>query len=636
MKTLVIVNSSEEELSDFKEKFADELKRDDVIFIENPKDKTDLEKRLESHRGEFDRVVIIAHGNKDEIPIINVFGKDNVAITDVIKTVNKGNEETLKKIHLTSCHIGSNFNRIEQKDSSSDYYLKLDESLQDGQILFLHGDSYASDSELSLDKRLKGIVESQNYSISEAVLDSTEGISVAVKKHRNPIENSSLETFSYQSFGRKYEEFSTAYLKPYLNEMVTKARNFEKACGILNGDVSEQRLKNLSEENYQQYLSDNFIMEVTKFNDNKLIVRAASLFRRATDINLANRYGLTALMIAVATGQTEVAKLLLENKTIDPNLADKNGFTALLLLKNKTINPNLADKNGFTALMFAADKGQTKAAKLLLEDERVKPNLANKDGWTALMIAIEKGQTKVAKLLLEDKRVNLNLADKDGWTALMIAIEKGQTEVAKLLLENKTINPNLADKNGFTALMFAADKSNVEIVEYLIKKGADPEIKDPNGSAPSYFAGGKNKDKIIELLSQAIKKKQQDSILKEWKSAFSAKEIEEMQCNPSNFFSDSSGQKINQCAFEELQQKYLANLGSKESGQDFSTKNLILREDKSLSSKIEELREHNSPSSTITDGSKLLFGVTAGVAAKLVAKKFTTEEKQKKNLGTVR
>jgi len=167
MKTLIIVNYSEEELSYFKEKFADELKRDDVIFIENPKDKTDLEKLLESHRGEFDRVVISAHGNKDEIPTINVFGKDFVvAITDVIKTVNKGNEETLKKIHLTSCRIGSNFNRIEQKDSSSDYYLKLDESLQDGQILFLHGDSYDSDSELSLDKRLKGIVESQNYSIS--------------------------------------------------------------------------------------------------------------------------------------------------------------------------------------------------------------------------------------------------------------------------------------------------------------------------------------------------------------------------------------------------------------------------------------------------------------------------------------
>jgi len=560
MKTLIILNSSEEELSDFKEKFADELKRDDVIFIENPKDKTDLEKRLESHRGEFDRVVISAHGNKDEIPTINVFGKDFVVtITDVIKTVNKGNEETLKKIHLTSCRIGSNFNRIEQKDSSSDYYLKLDESLQDGQILFLHGDSYDSDSELSLDKRLKGIVESQNYSISEAVLDSTEGISVAVKKHRNPIENSSLETFSYQSFGRKDEEFSTAYLKPYLNEMVTKARNFEKACGILNGDVSEQRLKNLSEENYQQYLSENFITEMRKFNDNKLIVRAASLFRRVADINLANRYGLTAIMLA-------------------------------------------------------AEKGQAEVVELLLEKEKIDLNLANRYGCTALMIAVSQGQTKVVELLLKNKTINLNLADKNGCTALIFAVSQGQTKVVELLLENQTIDLNLRNKGGSTALMLAANRSDVKMVEYLIKKGADPEIKDSNGHSTSYYADGENKDEIIKLLSQAIEKKQQDSILKELKRLFSAQEIEEMQCKPSNSFSDSSGKEIDQCDFEKLQQEYLVNLGSKKSGQDFSAKNLI---------------SSNSPSTTIKiNGPEFLVVVGAGVASKHLVKKLSSKKKQ--------
>lgn len=97
MKTLIIANfPKEKELSDFKEKFADELKRNDVIFIENPKDKTDLEGRLKSYQGEFDRVVVSAHGNKGEIPTMTV-GGDRVAITDVIKAVNKDNEETLKK-----------------------------------------------------------------------------------------------------------------------------------------------------------------------------------------------------------------------------------------------------------------------------------------------------------------------------------------------------------------------------------------------------------------------------------------------------------------------------------------------------------------------------------------------------------
>ncbi len=164
MKTLIIaIFSEKKDLFDFKEKFADELKRDDVIFIENPNNKTDLENQLEIHRGEFDRVVVSVHGGQGEIPTMTV-GEDKVTITDVIKAVNKDNEGTLKKIHLTSCFIGSHFDRIEQKDNSSSYYSELNGSLWDGQILVLHGDSYTGDIRNSLDQRLKEIVKSLNYS----------------------------------------------------------------------------------------------------------------------------------------------------------------------------------------------------------------------------------------------------------------------------------------------------------------------------------------------------------------------------------------------------------------------------------------------------------------------------------------
>ena len=89
--------------------------------------------------------------------------------------------------------------------------------MQNDQILFLHGDSYTSDIGLLLDQRLKGIVESQNYSLSEAVFDSTEAISVVVKKHLNLRRSDSLKTFSYQPFVRNYEnyeKYSTSGLIP--------------------------------------------------------------------------------------------------------------------------------------------------------------------------------------------------------------------------------------------------------------------------------------------------------------------------------------------------------------------------------------------------------------------------------------
>ncbi len=650
MKTLIIANfPKEEDFSNFKKNFADELGRNDVIFIENPKDKTDLEGRLKSYQGEFDRVVVSAHGGQREIPTMTV-GGDKVAITDVIKAVNKDNEETLKKIHLTSCFIGSNFDKIEQKDGSSRYYLELDESLRDGQILFLHGDSYTGDLRSSLDQRLKGVVENEDYRISEAVFDSAEAMSVVAKKYHN-LDGSLLKTFSYQPFGRVGEEFTTTDLRPYLSGVVTKARDFEKAHGILNGNASEQRLENLSEEDLQQYLSERFIRKIVKAFDANHLEMVESLIKKINP-NLANKNGFTALMFAADKGCTEIVKLLLENEKIDPNLADKYGWTALmyaadkgqtetakLLLENEKTDPNLSNKDGFTALMFAADKGHIESAKLLLENEKTDQNLANKNGWTALMFAADKGHAETAKLLLENEKTDPNLASKSGFTALVFAADKGQTETAKLLLENEKTDPNLANKDGFTALMYAANKGDAEMVEYLIEKGADPEIKTPLGVAASYLAKGENKDKIIELLSQAIEKKHQDAILKKWESAFSSQELEEMRGKSSNSVPDSLGQKTeetdskidfkaiwdgNEKVFdvEKIQQIDSVNFGLKEGAQDSSTRNPRLRGG-----------EVATPSTTIENGTAMLFLVVGAAIAKFVTGKFKPTKTPKPKKG---
>jgi len=433
MKTLIIANfPKEKELSDFKKKFVDELKRDDVIYIENPESITLLEEKVKSYKGEFDRAVVTTHGGweridravvrthggMERIPSMMILNGDSeYRIATVIQLINVGNEESVKKIHLTSCFIGSNFNEIEQKDDSSIYYLGLNSSLEDDQILFLHGDSYTGDVTRSLDQRLKGIVESPDYSISEAVLDSPESVSV-VKKNNNQLEAFSYQpfgrkeeelpeeelpiaglipylndvvtrvfkrvfkTFSYQPSGRKEEEFSIAALRPYLNDVVTRARNFENDQGILNGNVSEQRLENLSEENLNQYLSKRFIREITKAIDANNPKMVEDLIKKA-DTNIADPDGFTALMCAAERGQTEIVELLLKNKKTDPNIAGKDGWTAL---------------------MFAASRGHTEIVELLLENEKTNPNSAEKDGFSALMFAAGNGQTEVAKLLLENEK----------------------------------------------------------------------------------------------------------------------------------------------------------------------------------------------------------------------------------------
>ncbi len=516
MKTLIVINFPKEDgSSKFKKKFADELKRGDVIFIENPVSEDDFKNKLEPYQGKFDRAVVNTHGNKMDIPVMFVFGGDFPAITDVIKMINKGNEKTLKKIHLSACKIGVNFEKIAQKDASNRYYKELDESLIDGQILFLHGDTYTGDVTKSLDQRLKGIVENKDYSPSEAVLDSSEAVAVVIKNNRNPTEPALLETFSYQPFARnrKAEELTTANLRTYLNEVVQEARSFEEAQKILNGDASKQRLENLSEEDLQADWSKRLSREVKKAIDAKEPKRIEFL-RTIENLNFVNEDGWTVLMLAVEGGDTEMVKLLLENKQIDPNLADKDGWTALmlaavkghtedlkLLLENEKTNPNLADERGFTALMFAVDKGHAETVKPLLENEETNPNLVNKDGWTALMSAADKGHTEIVKSILENEKTNPNLVNNDGWAALILAANKGHTKIVELLLENEKTNPNLAQENGLTALMYAAGQGHAEVVKLLLKnKQIDPNHADENGKTALEIAKDRGNSEMIKIL----------------------------------------------------------------------------------------------------------------------------------------
>ena len=115
-------------------------------------------------------------------------------------------------------------------------------------------------------------------------------------------------------------------------------------------------------------------------------------------------------------GHTEIAKQLLDKKDIDVNLQNKDGNTALIL---------------------ASDKGHTEIAKQLLDKKDINVNLQTIDGDTALTFASYKGHTEIAKQLLDKKDIDVNLQSKYGKTALILASYKGHTEIAELIASKK-------------------------------------------------------------------------------------------------------------------------------------------------------------------------------------------------------
>ena len=112
-------------------------------------------------------------------------------------------------------------------------------------------------------------------------------------------------------------------------------------------------------------------------------VRAA--LASGKDVNGQNANKQTALMgvTAISCGHVNILKLLLEQPSIDLNLSDNQGRTALmhathfgnieamkLLLANPSIEVNLEDEKGRTALHYATVEKNIAAVKLLLNDQR--------------------------------------------------------------------------------------------------------------------------------------------------------------------------------------------------------------------------------------------------------------------------
>lgn len=202
------------------------------------------------------------------------------------------------------------------------------------------------------------------------------------------------------------------------------------------------------------------------------------LNRNPETINVANKYGYTALMLASSNSNTFSSEETVE-----------------LLLKNNT-NPNIKQRYGYTALMFAANYSGTNSTlntiKILLE-HKADINLTSETGNTALMFACKLGLTETIKLLLENK-ADANIQDENGKTALIHSIEKlADKKIIKLLLNNADCMLLANNKNN--ALCFALASGKQDIIKLILK-----QYKSHDLSYKVEIAGKKIDMKLIKFL----------------------------------------------------------------------------------------------------------------------------------------
>ncbi|OKP10300.1 hypothetical protein PENSUB_4276 [Penicillium subrubescens] len=197
------------------------------------------------------------------------------------------------------------------------------------------------------------------------------------------------------------------------------------------------------------------------------------------DIAACDGQGATALCAAARGNHRSVALQILAEEPANVKarclgqktalhfaVQNRNFLLACLLVDLDSLDPNICDDQGWTALSYAASQGDLRMLELLLTRTDLDLNVSRA---SPIYLAAERGHLEVVRRLVSLEAVDIN---QTVWhkSPLFIAIENGYRGVAKLLLEQGSrLDVNAKTSLGDTALHMAVSYGNLDIVELLLK-----------------------------------------------------------------------------------------------------------------------------------------------------------------------
>lgn len=169
------------------------------------------------------------------------------------------------------------------------------------------------------------------------------------------------------------------------------------------------------------------------------LTNVAKLLDKGANPNIPNRYSYTPLMIAAQEENEKLAELLLQ--------AD--------------IKLDIRNKYGETAIMLASYHGLTEMVRQLY----IKGAQINHDGWSPMLYAATNGHHRVIQLLLNGG-AEVNAPSDNGTTPIMMAARGNHFDAVTLLLDNGA-DPKIKNENGENALHWAQKHNHRKLAELL-------------------------------------------------------------------------------------------------------------------------------------------------------------------------
>ena len=246
------------------------------------------------------------------------------------------------------------------------------------------------------------------------------------------------------------------------------------------------------------------------------ISTALTLLRLGADINLRDKKGNTALIMAIWHGHPQLVDQLLKQK-IDPlpdlnmiseeyhqrnalMLAALKGYdsvvTQIVLMPGVSLNNK--DGLGNTALALAATNDHLAIVTTLLEHVGI--NVPNAIGSTPLIIAAEGGKHEMVEQMLK-KDADHEVQNHDGYNALSKAILNGHDRVVQMLLDHDAkYHATTTSSGNALHIACASEKTKPDLIKILVKMGLKIDSLDDNDATPLHKACKVGKADIVEAL----------------------------------------------------------------------------------------------------------------------------------------
>ncbi|XP_046329919.1 ankyrin repeat and KH domain-containing protein 1-like [Haliotis rufescens] len=236
------------------------------------------------------------------------------------------------------------------------------------------------------------------------------------------------------------------------------------------------------------------------------------LVRGGADLTHQDEDNFNVLHVACTNKQTEIAKYLITNTTVDINSVNNRGKTPVMLAALNGLGEVFdllvskgADLTSVTALQenilhLACDGLNVEMVKYILT-QNIVDDINSREwlGKTPLMNAAER-ENKEAFDLLVQKGANLTLVDNHDNNILHFASKGGNLDIVEYILAQNIVDINSREKYGRTAVMKAASTGKRNVFHFLVTKGANLSSVDTNGDTILHFACESRNINIVKYI----------------------------------------------------------------------------------------------------------------------------------------